>query len=123
MASKRTPKKPKLINETTVQRTICDYLSANGYFFFRNNNTPIYDATRKVFRAMPKYCMKGISDIIIIKPSGSSDGAYVIFLEVKNPNRKTGLSEHQLAFKAMCNKVHAEFHMVRSLDEVIALGF
>jgi hypothetical protein len=40
--------------EAQIQRAICDYLALRRHFFYRNNNTPIYDATRKAFRAMPK---------------------------------------------------------------------
>src|SRR5712692_2438835 len=63
--------------ESEVQRAICDYLALRKVFFFRCNNKPIFDPTRKVFRALPKYTPKGIGDILAVK-----DGK-AIFIEVK----------------------------------------
>lgn len=100
--------------ETEVQRGICDYLALKRHFFWRNNNAPIFDATRKTFRAMPKYTMKGIPDIIVIK-----DGFFV-GLEVKRANTK--LSEHQVEFQKLCKEHGAEYYCVRSIDDVIEIG-
>jgi hypothetical protein len=63
--------------ESDIQRAICDYLALRKVFFFRCNNQPIFDPARKTFRALPKYTMKGISDIIALK-----DGC-AFFIEVK----------------------------------------
>ena len=67
------------LKETDVQSAICDYLALRKHFFFRCNNHPIYDPRHNVFRALPKYTMKGIPDIIVIRNGG------FVGLEVKLP--------------------------------------
>lgn len=96
--------------EKEIQKAICDYLAFKKYFFWRNNNTPIYDTVGKKFRAMPKYTMNGIPDIIVIK-----DGQF-IGLEVKRP--KTYQSEAQKDFENQCLKARGQYHVVRSIDDV-----
>jgi hypothetical protein len=78
----RSPRKVKKILEKDIQRQICDYLAISGYFFWRQNNMPVWDKNR--FRALPKYTPKGLPDIIML-----SQGMF-IGLEVKRPNRNTG---------------------------------
>jgi hypothetical protein len=103
------------ILEKDIQRAICDYLALRRYFFYRNNNTPIYDVTRKTFRAMPKYTPRGICDIIIIAKGGKYIG-----LEVKT---KTGTqSEPQIIFEQNVKKAGGEYHIVRSLEDVQKIG-
>lgn len=102
------------IRESEAQRAICDYLALKGYFFWRNNNVPIFDPTRKTFRAMPKYTMKGIPDIIIIKDSK------FIGLEVKSDTGK--LSPEQRKFGVDCTLHGGTYALVRSIDDVQAMG-
>lgn len=99
--------------ETDIQRTICDYLALKKYFFWRQNTVPIFADGK--FRSMPKYSMSGVPDIILIKKGG-----VVCFLEVK---RKTGkLSPSQVEFFKKCTLVGADYNVVKSLDDVLALG-
>lgn len=98
------------MKETDIQLAICDYLNYKNIFFWRNNNTPIFDPKYKIFRAMPKYTMKGIPDIIIIQK-----GRF-IGLEVKTP--KTKQSERQVEFEKNCIKAGGQYHVVRSIDDV-----
>ena len=89
--------------EKDIQREICDWLFERGYFFWRVNNTPIFDKGH--FRPLPKYTPRGIPDIIVI-----IDGHF-IGLEVKralvhhNDSVRGVLSPHQKAFgeKVMAN--------------------
>lgn len=100
--------------ERDVQASICDYLALKGYLFWRNNNTPIFDTHRGIFRAMPKYGMKGLPDINLIK-----DGKF-IGLEVK---RKGGVpSEHQMEFMRKCIAAGADYFVVHSIEEVQKIG-
>ena len=62
------------MKETDIQKAICDYLALKGYFFWRSNNTPIFDAKRGRMRAMPKYAMKGLPDICLISAAGEFIG-------------------------------------------------
>ena len=102
------------VKETEIQNAICEYLAVKRHFFWRSNNTGVYDPTRKIFRAMPKYAKHGVPDIIVIR-----DG-FFIGLEVKTP--KGRLSEHQKTFHKECKEVGGEIYTVRSIDDVINLG-
>lgn len=55
--------------EKDILREICEWLQEHGYFFWRSNNIPVFgmsnDGVRR-FRAMPKYSLKGLPDIMII---------------------------------------------------------
>jgi hypothetical protein len=55
--------------EKDVQRAICDWLYQNGYFFWRQNNIPVFGMSndgKKRFRSLPKYTPKGIPDIFVV---------------------------------------------------------
>ncbi len=103
--------------EKVVQKSILDYLTYKRYFMWRNNNTPIFqfDKGNPRFRAMPKYTMKGIPDIIVITDSGA-----IIFIECKRKGAK--LSEAQEIFKQNCERRGVKYITATSLDEVIAEG-
>ena len=98
--------------ENNIQTAILDYLSLKKYFFWRQNNFTIFDG--KNFRKLPKYALKGIPDIIIIK-----DGKF-IGLEIKT---KIGtLSEGQKEFMIGCEKAGGQYYIVKSIDDVIKLN-
>ncbi len=96
--------------EGQIVNAICDYLALKKRFFYRNNNTPIYDPARKTFRAMPKYTMRGIPDIICVK-----DGRY-IGIEVKTD--KGTLSEHQHEFGRGLTLAGGDYVVARCIDDV-----
>ena len=110
--------KPPL--ESEISATICEYLSLKmkqgKLMFWRNNNVPVSSMRdgQRVFRSMPKYSLIGVSDIIVVKEG------WAIFLEVKRKGTKQ--SEGQIEFEKLVKKNGAEYHVVRSLDEVIELG-
>ena len=101
------------ILEKEIQLAICDYLALKKYFFWRQNTQPVFDKGH--FRAMPKYSMNGVPDIILINRDGKFWG-----LEVKRPKSKQ--SEAQLSFQEKCEFNEAEYHVVTSIDDVINLG-
>ena len=70
---------------------MCDYLALKDHLFFRNNNVAIFDPTRQAFRASPKYTMKELPDIVVVK-----DGRYI---GVEAKVGKAVLSSHWEAFK------------------------
>jgi hypothetical protein len=112
------PKPTKEPLEKDIQRLICDYLAIKQQkgelIFWRNNNTAIYDQKHHSFRAMPKYTPKGLPDIEVIK-----DGWW-IGLEVKR--KGTYQSPGQKDFQALCESAGAEYHVVRTLEDVTQLG-
>lgn len=102
------------MSESDILRSICDYLALRKHFFWRTNNVPVYMPDRKAFRAMPKYGMKGVPDIIVIK-----DGFFV-GLEVKQKGKYQ--SKEQKEFERNCKEAGAEYYVVRDIYEVKELG-
>ena len=100
--------------ESEIQRAICDYLTLRKVFFFRCNNQPIYDATRKGFRALPKYTMKGISDIIALK-----DG-HAYFIEVKAARGRVSPEQHE--FGKNIQAAGGTYIIARAIEDVRAIG-
>ena len=100
--------------EVDIQSAVCDYLALKGYFFWRNNNTPIYNPTSNSFRAMPKYALKGLPDIFVL-----TDGGYLVGLEIKTHKGK--LSDNQKEIQKRFNDIGAEYYVIRSVDELIDL--
>lgn len=101
--------------EKDIQNTICKYLKAKKYFFWRNNNIPVYgrnNAGAMTFRSMGKYTMKGLPDIIIIL-----NGIF-IGVEVKRVGIKK-LRPDQEIFQKLCidNKTH--YFVVHSLEQLL----
>ncbi len=101
--------------EKEIQLAICDYLALKKYMFWRQNTVPIWDAKGQFFRGMPKYALRGVPDIILIKKGGT-----VIFIEVKRQGAK--LSEAQEEFKARCAQMKAVYIIAYSLDDIIRAG-
>lgn len=104
----------KIPLESEIQSSICDYLALRKHFFYRTNNTPIFDTNRKTFRAMPKYTPKGISDIFVLY------GVRPYFLEVKRPGSYQ--TPEQREFQKRAEFAGAIYAVVHSIEEVQALG-
>lgn len=102
------------ILEKDIQLAICDYLSLKKYFFWRQNNGGIFERNTGNFRPMPKYSIKGVPDIIVLK-----DGQF-IGLEVKRP--KGIQSDSQKEFEKLCKNNGCQYHIVTSIDNVVSLG-
>ena len=102
--------------EKDIQSAICDYLSARRHFFWRQNTAPTIQkqGDQWAFRRMPKYSMRGVADIILVHTGRP------YFLEVKRPN--TAQSPDQRAFQEQAEKAGALYAVVRSIDDVQALG-
>ena len=101
--------------ESAVLRACCEYLALRRVCFWRANNVPVFDRTRGSFRAMPAFSMKGVSDIIALKDSRAH------FIEVKAA--KGVLSPDQRRFDELVSANGALYHVVRSVDDLIAAGF
>lgn len=103
------------MSEIQLQSAVIDYLNLKKHFFWRQNTTPVYDVTRKTFRKMGKGALKGVPDIIII-----TDGGFAVFLELKSKGKY--LSKEQKEFKERCDKIGAEYYLIRSVDELKEIG-
>lgn len=111
--------------EKDIQREICDWLYSKGVFFWRENTIPVFQRDNRGarFRAMPKYAIKGLPDIMCVRD------ARFIGLEVKRPNRNTGDRASKYAATgstpaqlSAAEKIRANggfYHIVTSLAEAI----
>lgn len=110
MAKKSTP-------ESLVLKAVCDYLAYKKYSFFRINNIPSIQNDKYGFRMrkMPKYSMKGVADILVLK------NGQAIFVEIKS--YKGEMSEDQLKFEEFVEKAGCKYYLVRSVDDLIYYGF
>ncbi len=98
--------------ETQIQSAICEYLSYRPLMFWRQNTQPVFADGH--FRAMPKYSINGVPDIIVIK-----NGQF-IGLEVKRPKGKQ--SKAQLDFQKWCESNGGRYHVVFGIEDVMDLG-
>lgn len=99
------------MTESDIQKNICVYLETKNVIFWRQNNAPVYDAGRGVFRKRGKWQAVGISDIIIILPDIS------LFIEVKTPKGKQS-KDQQTFEKAVMTSGACLYQIVTSVEEV-----
>ena len=100
--------------ETAIVGSICEYLEKKHYFFYRSNNIPIYDPIKKIFRKLPKYCIKGVSDIFLLK------NGKPIFIEAKTD--KGTQSKEQKVFEILVKSNGGDYILAKSLDDIKKAG-
>ncbi len=100
--------------ETYVLNSLCDYLQIRRVFFWRVNNIPVYMPKKNCFRAMPKYSVKGVSDIIAVHKGK----AY--FIEAKAP--KQYQSKEQKEFQKNIELSGNVYILAKSVDDLIVSG-
>lgn len=98
------------MKEAEIQAAILDYLRLKGHFFWRNNS----GAFRTERGGFYRVGTPGAPDII-----GCVDGKFV-GLEVKTAKGK--LSDEQEAFAHALRAFGGQYHVVRSIDDVVALN-
>ena len=98
------------LKETDIQAAILDYLRLKGRFFWRNNSGAFKTERGGFYRIGTP----GAPDII-----GCFHGTFV-GLEVKTATGK--LSDDQKAFAAVVRANGGQYHVVRSIEDVIDLG-
>lgn len=76
----------------------------------------VFDSKAKAYRRFPKYCRRGVPDIILLEPQ---TGRF-IGLEVKTDKGK--LSPEQERFQEDVKSTGAEYWIVRSIDDIEKLG-
>jgi hypothetical protein len=101
--------------ETEILRDICEALSQRGVFFWRSNNMPSlgrFGVDGKArFRAMPKYAIKGVADILCVH-----EGKFIA-LEVKRPGMKLRPEQAEYGLKVIKNG--GVFSKVTSVNEAL----
>jgi len=97
--------------EKLIQKQILNFLSAYGIFVFRVNTTGVFDPSRKVFRRLGGYNLKGVADILGILPNGK-------FLAVEVKTEKGKQSVFQKNFQEQIEKNNGIYILARSIDDV-----
>jgi hypothetical protein len=101
------------MTEAQIQRAICEYLTWKKHLFWRNNAVARFDPVRNV-HYKPLYTPKGLPDIMLIR-SGCFVG-----LEVKADKGRQ--SQEQKEFERRVKEEGGEYYLVRSVEDVQALG-
>lgn len=96
--------------ETAIQRSIMDYLWLRKVFFYRQNSGAFRNSKGDFYQMSTP----GAPDIVVVK-----DGVY-IGLEVKTPTGK--MNENQEIFRDRLTAAGGRYHVVRSIEDVQALG-
>jgi len=97
--------------EKLIQKQILNFLSAYGIFVFRVNTTGVFDPSRKVFRRLGGYNLKGVADILGVLPNGK-----FLAIEVKTQSGKQSL--FQKNFQNQIEKNNGIYILARSIDDV-----
>jgi hypothetical protein len=101
-------------NTNQLTQAVLRYLTLNGHFVFRNNNAPVYDPTRQVYRKNSNG-LNGVPDIMGCTKLGRALG-----IEVKS--RYDAQSDAQKRFEEKFKKRGAIYILCRSVDDVINAG-
>lgn len=113
----------KPLKESDIQNSICEYLETKQRCFFRVNNIPAFNRQEGggiTMRRLPKYTPKGLPDIVVVA------GGMFYGLEVKKPDsitsKKTYQSKDQKTFQQLVEKHGGKYFVVRSIEDVQAIG-
>lgn len=96
--------------ESDIVKAITDYLTAKRHFFWRNNT----GATKTIGGGFIRFGAVGSPDICVIHEG------FFIGLEVKKKGEKQ--STDQVEWERKCREAGAEYHVVRSIDDVQNIG-
>lgn len=96
--------------EKLVQDAVIKYLTLKKHCFWRNNS----GALKTEYGGFVRFGAVGSPDICVIK-----DG-FFIGLEIKSATGKQ--SEGQKAFEKMLKEAGAEYHIIKSVDQLQEIG-
>ena len=100
-------------SENEVVNSVIEWLQWHKIFCWRTNNIPIFDPINKRYRAMPKYAMAGVSDIIGILPDGKG-----LFIECKRTSNRSGMSEAQKEFEGRVKTNKGIYILATCIEDV-----
>lgn len=98
--------------EADIQRTCLDYLALKRYFFFRLNNIPV--SKDGEFRRLSIYTPRGLPDAVVVH-----EGRF-IGIEFKREDGKPSHEQVECAQRIL--KAGGDYHIVRSLDDLVKIG-
>jgi len=101
-------------NEITnnLTQAIIKMLSLYGYLAWRNNNAPIYDIRRKVYRS--NNTLKGIADVLGLSPAGR-------FIAVEVKTGKDRQSKEQKEFQNDVIRRGGIYIVAHTVDDIMHL--
>lgn len=99
------------LSETIIQRQIMDWLSAKGYFFYRNNNITV---PGRAFVGK-----RGVADIVAILPVYRDGEALGVYLGIEAKSAKGKQSEHQTQFESDITRIGGKYVLAHSLEEFL----
>jgi len=103
------------LTEKQIENSILQFLFQKKIYCWKQNTTGVYDPSKKCFR-MPHspFIISGIADIIGLTSTGQ-----FFAIEVKTPQRKNNLSDHQKAFIEAIVESGGIAFVATSVDDVI----
>jgi hypothetical protein len=105
------------ITEGDVLNAVIELLSIyekqGKLYFWRNNNTVIFDKKKGIYRTPPKGFKYGISDIIILMYKR------IVFAEIKRPGGKQ--SKHQKLFQSIVEMLGFEYYIIDDVSKMIEI--
>lgn len=99
--------------EAKVQKDICHYLEKQGYLFWRFSPETYKAAIGK--HVKHRFIPNGLPDIMLIHPERGFIGC-----EVKGPRGKP--SANQILMQKRFELLGCEYHVLRSVDDVVECG-
>ena len=117
-----------LVTEASIKSAISDYLqyktNAGEIYADRLNSGDFIEARGNTRRRI-RGCRKGTADFFVLQSILLWDGVHAtrirsvrgIFLEIKSPTGKQ--SPEQVVFQKLVENQGGEYHIVRSVDEVM----
>lgn len=107
--------KNKIKSESDIQREICHYLEKRNHLFWRFS-PETYNAKLGI-HIKHRFVANGLPDLMLINKEAYGQ---LVGLEVKAPKGKP--SADQLMMQKRFRLHNAEYHVVRSVEEVKKLG-
>lgn len=100
--------------EKEIQNSICEYLEARKFMFWRSNNVPVFaknNGGKYQYRSLPKYTPRGLPDIMVIV-----DGKFIA-IEVKRKGAK--LRPEQAMFGMKLQQHNAIYIVANCIEDLL----
>lgn len=106
--------------EGKIQLAIMQHLKKQGYLFWRNSPNS-YDPKLGIYKSNP-YILKGLPDIVLLHPGDTKAYPHPVCIGLEVKTNKGKASADQLLMQRRFGLANHEYHVVRSVDDVKALG-
>lgn len=99
------------MREKDLEMLVLDYLNKRGIFAFKIQTVGIWDADKKVYRNLSKFCLRGTSDILGVMPNGR-----FLAIEMKGPKGRA--TQEQLAFISKVKRQGGVAFIARGIEDI-----